>query len=541
MALPFVTPSRCVLLVGDEALYIYNVAFNNVRLVGDIPWQTDDFDEAAVDLLRKECRGKSVLILNDMTDQHFKGGQRIPPVGMMDKLNLVKRKLQVAFPSYPIRGALPLGKNQSGAKGESKKKGEGDLYLFAAVPASEPIVRTMSVAQKSMAPITGFFLLPIEAADMVQAVAKKVAGRKRQPSRWVIFVGQHRSGALRQVITRDGQLAMTRMTPLGEGANGGSDNWAREVNQEFRATISYLSRFGFSPDEGVDVIVVSNRPEGMALEALIDIPCHYVSMTAPEIARELGMSLGVQSNQAFADPLYAAWIGRKTRFTLPMKADEIDRVTTPRRMASVAMLLMLLSGGWLAWQAMSYTQSVMVAREDVSTQKEALSRAENDYNQEVERMQALGFDVRLVQGSIFAFDELEKRRMKPLSLIKKIGTAMGGQLRLDAMSVNYISHADAVSQIDPNTGSEQSSGQPEVEASLKLSFPPTVEPEVGVREVEGFTRRLATEFPGFTVQIEKNVAGFEYADSLQGTAGRSAKELAEEDRVAVIKLKGPVE
>ncbi|HEY8190788.1 MAG TPA: hypothetical protein VIG74_00080 [Alphaproteobacteria bacterium] len=538
MGLPFVTPSRCVLLIGDEGLYIYNVAFNTVRLAGDIPWQTDDFDEAAVDLIRKECKGKSVLILNDMTDQHFKGGQRIPPVGVMDKANVVKRKLAVAFPNYPIRGALPLGKPK-GLKKAGKSKG-GDLYLFAAVPASEPITRTMSVAQKSMAPITGFFLLPIEAADMVQAAAKKVAGKKRTPSRWVIFIGQHRSGALRQVITRDGQLAMTRMTPLGEGAGSGSESWAREVNQEFRATISYLSRFGFSPDEGVDVIVVAGRTEGAALEALIDIPCHYVSMTAPEIGRELGVNIGSQDNPAFADPLYAAWVGRKARFTLPMKADEIDRVTVPRRVAAAAMLLMVVSGGWLAWQAMSYSQSVMTVRDDIQTQKVSLARAENDYNSEVERMKALGFDVRLVQGAISAFDELEKRRMKPLSLIRKVGIALGGELRLDALSVNYISHADGAPQIDPNTGQEIAA-TPEVEASLKLSFPPTVEPEVGVREIEGLKRRLTGELPGFAVEIEKNVAGFEYADSLQGTTGRSAKELAEEDRTAVIKVKGPVQ
>jgi hypothetical protein len=541
MAIPFLTPSRCVLLVGDEALYIYNVGFNTVKLVGDIPWQTDDFDEAAVDLIRKECRGKPVLILNDMTDQHFKGGQRIPPVGVMDKLNVVKRKLAVAFPSYPIRGALALSSRPKGLTLKKPDKDAGDLYLFAAVPASEPIARTMAVAQKSMAPITGFFLLPIEAADMVQAAAKKVAGKKRGPSRWVIFIGQHRSGALRQVITRDGQLAMTRMTPLGEGASSSPENWGREVSQEFRATISYLSRFGFSPDEGVDVIVVSGRQEGAALEALIDIPCHYVSMTAPEIARELGVSIGSQDNPAFADPIYAAWVGRKARFTLPMKAEELDRVTMPRRVATAAMFLMVLSGGWLAWQAMSYTQSVMTMREDIQTQKTALARAEDDYNREVGRMKALGFDVRLVQGAISAFDELEKRRMKPLLLVKKIGTAMGSELRLDAVSMSYISHEGETPQTDPNTGMEMPLPAPEVEASLKLSFPPTVEPEVGVREVEGFKRRLDAELPGYAVEITKKVAGFDYDDSLQGTTARSAKELAEEDRTAVIQIKGPVE
>ena len=122
---------------------MYKVTHNNVKQVDTVPWQASDFETTVVSLIRKECGNKPVLVLNDMTDQHFKGGQRLPKVGAMDKANVLKRKLQVAFPNYPIRGALPI-KSQGGkaVKAPGGKQG-GALYLFAAVPVSEPVVRTL--------------------------------------------------------------------------------------------------------------------------------------------------------------------------------------------------------------------------------------------------------------------------------------------------------------------------------------------------------------------------------------------------------------
>lgn len=540
MAVPLLTPTRCVLLIGDEALYIYDVSFRAANLVSEISWQTDDFEETVSDLIRKECRGKPVLILNDMTDQHFKGGQRMPKVSPLDKMNVVKRKLQVAFPNYPIRGALKIKPVRNRGRGPAAGKKEGGLYLFAAVPMSDPVGKTIRAVQSSMASITGFYLLPVEAAGMVQEVAKKAAGRKRKPARWVIFIGQHRGNTLRQVITRDGQLAMTRMTPLPDMEQASPEAWARDVNQEFRATISYLSRFGFAAEEGVDVIVIGGRESGEALRAMIDLPCHYVSMTAQEAARELGVGIGLRADPALADTLYAAWIGRGNAFMLPMHAPDLERVHKPRQIATAAILLMVLGGGWQGWQMMSGLQTMMTAQDDRETQRRALAQASADYDQEVEHMKQMGFDVKLVQGAIGVFDDLETRRMHPLPLVQKIGAALQGQLRLDELNMNYISHKDDAPAFDPATGLEVKA-KPEVEVTLKLSFPPTIEPEIGVREIENLRRRLSDLLPGYKVDIMKNVAGYEYGDSLSGTAGRSAEQLASEQRVAVIKLAGPVQ
>ncbi len=171
MALSFLTPSRTVLLIGDETLSVYNVTFNQSKLAGAVSWNADDFEERVTRLIRHDCNSKPILLLNDMTDQHFKGGQRMPKISIMDRQSVLERKLQVAFPNYPIRGALQIKQskkdaleNREGASSEATAKSGGGLFLFSGIPMSEPIAKAINVAKRSMASITGLVLLPVEAA-----------------------------------------------------------------------------------------------------------------------------------------------------------------------------------------------------------------------------------------------------------------------------------------------------------------------------------------------------------------------------------------
>lgn len=287
MSIALMTPNRTVLLISDELLFVYSVTARASRLIDTVSWQTDDFVQTVSRLLRKECGGKPVLILDDMTDQYFKGGQRLPSVGAMDKQGVLKRKLQVAFPNYPIRGALPIKQKKGEAAPKSDKAANvrttGDVYLFAGVPMSDPLAKTFEAVTSSMVSVAGFTLLPVEASDMVGALSVKLAGKERRPNEWAVFIGQHHSGALRQVITRHGQLAMTRITSV-SASEGDDQLWATEVYQEFKATLSYLSRYGYTGEDGTDLMVVANAKAGEALQQLIDLPCNYTTFTANEAA-----------------------------------------------------------------------------------------------------------------------------------------------------------------------------------------------------------------------------------------------------------------
>lgn len=537
MSITFLKPSRCVLLVGDDALHIYVVTARGARLIDTVPWEAEDFVNVVSNLMRRECAGKPVLMLNDMTDQHFKGGQRLPKVGPMDRANVLQRRLTVAFPNFPLRGALPI--KDVVRPGSRARPAFGGLYLFAAVPMSEPIQKTVSAVRESLSSISGFALLPVEASDMVSELAGKVTGRDRKPARWAVFIGQHQSGALRQVIIRDGQLAMTRMTPVID-TDSDPNAWADEVAQEFKATVSYLSRFGYNAEEGTDVFVIANEGPGAAVEKRIGIPCNFYTFTAPEAARILGLSIGFQEDGRYADPLHVAWSGRKTKFILPMQAPQLNSISRPRQVVTAAMVLLVLSAGYLSWAMFGQVGTMLEKTADLEDLQKKLRVAQTDYDSEVARMDSLGFDVNVVQGSINAYKSFDKYSLNVLTMVKDVREAMGDELHLDKFTLRRIMPANrlgAPPQYDAN--GVEIKPVPQVEATLRLSFPPTIEPDAGVREVQNLQRRLEGKFPELRVSIDKQVADMTTVDSFSAQAGNLNKDdLQTEDYFAVLSIKG---
>lgn len=540
MSITFLSPSRTVLLISDEALFIYSVTARSARFVDTVAWLASDFDQTVTELLRKECGGKPVLILNDMTDQYFKGGQRLPNVGMLDKQNVLKRKLQVAFPSYPIRGALPIKQKKSPRRGGATDanaaaaniRTSGDLYLFAGVPMAEPISKTFEAVKKSMAPVAGFVLLPIESSDMVRALSEKLAGKERKVNEWAVFIGQHQSGALRQVVTRNGQLAMTRIT-MATDSDADSRTWAQDVYQEFKATLSYLSRYGFSEDDGADLMVVASPESGQALEELVDIPCNFTSFTVNEAARVLGMSLGPQQDSRFADALHAAWSGRKVSYILKMDAADLNRIHQPRQMAAAAIFLLLAGTGYLGWMAASQAQVMISTNSEIADQRVVEAQVATEYQAEVDRMKDLGFDVKLIQASLKTFQSFEDRRMDVIPLLRKVSEGLGNELRLDKMVISNKTVPGKVDEFDE--------APKPVEANLYMSFPQTIEKEEGKRQVTDLQRRLQGLLSGYTVDITKNIGAKDYQEVSSGEVGASRTLSAEQmDMQAEIKITGPL-
>ena len=551
MSLALMSPSRTVLLVGDDALFVYSVTGRNCRLIDTVTWQADDFVANVTRLLRKECGGRPVLILNDMTDQYFKGGQRLPNVGMMDKQSVLKRKLQVAFPNYPIRGALPIKQKKGERAGAADKaaaniRTSGDLFLFAGVPMAESLAKTFEAVKASMVSIAGFTLLPIEASDMVSQMSVKLAGKERRPNEWAVFIGQHQSGALRQVVTRNGQLAMTRITAV--AANDGDyQTWAMDVYQEFKATLSYLSRYGYTGEDGTDLMVIASPDAGNALEQLIDIPCNYSNFTSNEAARILGMTIGVQENPGFADPLHAAWSGHKLNFILKMDAPDLTRIHQPRQAAAAVIVLSLLGTGYLAWVTAQQSQAMLTTRGDIKDQKLVLSQVQAEYDLEVKRLEAMGFDVKLIQASLSTFKTLEEARLKLIPMLKKVSEGLGNELRVDKILINDLtdtqpqnSAIDLTRLKDAALAAGGEEIPPRVETILYMSFPQTISPEEGRKQIDDLERRLKSILPQHLVWVEKNIGSKDYTEVTSGEAGRSKQLTAKElDMKAEIRITGP--
>lgn len=535
-----VSSGRTVLLIGDEALAVYKVTSGATVLVDTVPWQADNFEMTVADLVQRDCKGNPVLILNDMTDQHFKGGQRIPRVGPLDKAKVLNRKLQVAFPNCPIRGSIPV----SG----SERDPQGSRYLFAGVPSSEPVIKTLEAVKLSLAPVVGFYLLPVESASMVKALAGTIGGKKRKASRWVMFLGQHRGGALRQVIIRDGQLAMTRMTPVVD-SDTNVDQWVAEVAQEFKSTLSYLSRFGFSANDGADVIVSATSEAGEALQKRIDVPCNYYSCTAPEAAQMLKIKIGVQDEPRYADPLHVGYIGRKRKFVLPMQSVAVEKIQKPRQMASVAVLVLLIANAYLGWLALDQGQKYMDVQQDVQTQNRALSMAEVDFQTAQEKLQEQGVDVLVMKAANEAYEQFRVHDTGALKVVYAIGSALKENARLDTLTIEHVK--DKNNKVSEGRGYYPYGSSPEEDnddkgtllATLKMSFSKDRTVQVNAEKVKDLARDLTDLLPDYEVKIKRQVAVPRYSSVTEGVVGRNQRDIISDTQadeyVAEITITGP--
>lgn len=395
MSLSFLAPSRTVLMISDEALLIYSVNSRGVKFIEAVPWSADDFEESVSVTIAKDCGGKPVLILNDMVEQHYRK-EKVPRVSVLDKQNIVKRKLQVAFPNYPVRAALPLKEKIQ----KTDKSLGGDIYIFAAVPASDAFSKTMAAVHLSLAPVAGFCLLPVESSDMIKKLSDKLTPKDQGKAQWTIFMGQHQSGGLRQIVIRNGELALTRMTPIVE-TDDDPVLWAKDVHQEFQATMSYLSRFGFDPSDGLNVILISEPGTGDMVSELIEAPCNFHSVTSDEASDLLKLNTGAQDTVYHAGAMHIAWIGRKSRFILPMKAEQIDRVSQPRKMAALASVILLFASIFFGYQLLEHVQSISEIKVDIEDISHRKGQLDLQYSKEVKRKEDLGYNIQLIQSAFF--------------------------------------------------------------------------------------------------------------------------------------------
>ena len=148
---------------------------------------------------------------------------------------------------------------KKGLKGEIEKP----EYLFAALPRSDMLSRIISILYEVEIGVVGFGLLPVESVALVDELAERCVQKKRaMRSKWSVMIGQHETGGLYQIITNNGNLAMRRLTPVADNIAGGI---AGEIIREFKATLSYIARYGYTPKDGIDLIIVAPKDEHNSL------------------------------------------------------------------------------------------------------------------------------------------------------------------------------------------------------------------------------------------------------------------------------------
>ncbi len=543
--IPGIMSSRTVLIAGDESLHFYKASGKKAVHVISLSWETEDFEKRAARLLEKECGGRPVTILYDLVEQHYRK-EPVPSVSVLDKKHVIDRKLMMAFPNYPAVAAMPLKEKPGiGTPSGGKASGSGvrgaSQYLFAALPNSDILRKLIRTARKTHLNISGFGLLPVESSAMASQLSRAVSKGKK-PSRWVVMIGQHRNGMLRQIITKNGEIALTRLTPIVDSDSDVS-LWASDVAGEFKATMSYLSRFGYNPKDGLDVILISKPEAGQAAAERISEPCRFTHMTLREAGKILGISLPKEKDLRYADALHAAWTARRPALVLPVRCAELSAITLPRKAVSALGLVLFIGGVGLAGYFFHSFEQYAGRQAALTRVEKQLAAVQAEYDEEVRKKKEMGVDVELLQGSIDAYINLEKNNIQPLWTIKQIGSALGNGLTLESINIQKIERDPA--PLDERSGRRGRRGGEDARpaggysrTAIEIKFPPETDPAKGIQEIKRLRDRIQKALPDYDVFVSRQIADLSWRADIQGTAG-GAEEKNTQDYVAELVIRGP--
>ena len=305
--------SRFVLIIGDDGAVMAQFRRGEVADAWFV--SIDEMDEGLESLRGYLNADKSapLLVLADVLEQMYRE-ETLPKVGPFDEIKVLRRRLDMTFPTEHIKAALR----------ERSRDVKGSVaFLMAALPSSPLIHRWVDFLESLPNPVTGFCLLPLESVDLAKALAPKVA-EGDQSHCWHALVSVEVTGGFRQIFANNGRLVVTRLTQR-PPEDTTAEQTAQLVERELRSSISYIKRLGYVEGQRLDIVMVAG---GELCEAMArhEIPATTVSLMTPaEAGRAINLDKVGPEGSPFGDLLHAAWAVRKRKPTLVMPTVAIGK------------------------------------------------------------------------------------------------------------------------------------------------------------------------------------------------------------------------
>jgi hypothetical protein len=501
-----------ILMVGGEGVTLYGPTARGVERETAISWEVPNFDQQLTEALTEQNQGSSILVLFDGADQTYRKEENIPKLVLFDRIRYIKRKLDMAFPSYPVRASIQI-----------KPPNEPPYYLFAALPETERLDRIADDMLEAGVPIAGFGLLPAESVGLVTTLAGKVFQKEGKPSGWAVLVAQHETGGLRQVVVKNGNLALTRLTPTSEAGVQGPA-WADEVMREFKATLTYISRFGYTPEEGLDVIVICGNIEKQFFNDKSLPVTNFQCLTTAEALTTIGargISLGEVN---FGDPLHAAWTARKRALAAPVEVPSIQHIMMPRRYARFVTVFFLLSLLGLCYFVFSGYADYNALQNDIVGRQTQKAVLQQDYDEESKIFDAYPVKPDTVKAALAVRELVGNSGVNIAPFLRTLHAALDPDMKLSHLELAH----DATAVLKPShaPGAQRSPYAPPERGILKISFgfniTSPIPLEQKVARAEKLLETLKVAFTGYNVRIISQFGNVSRMGKFEGETGAVA-------------------
>lgn len=392
-----------------KRLFVFNVGDDNVVLThivkgkvvnawlggSDPTMASEDFAEA-LDSDRKA----EVALLFDTLDQTHKM-ENLPKVSILDRRKVLNRHILINLPGQSLRGARLLHQEVKTLS-----------YEFLSVPLMGRVPGWLDFVDQLPNESYGRYSLSTESTPMLGLLTPDDLPEVEEGAHWRHLIGVNATGGFRQIIERNGDMMLTRLTQA-PPPDTPPDDFAETLVRDFRATVTYIKRLGYNPAEDtMDLVLLTGEANRQALQ---QEPWEGARSTTILTPHEAGMKLGLGSigreDQPFCDVLHAAWFAAQRRPLVPLtrsaalgdtKDDlrELAFVAAPYAAALTAVAT-TATLGWLLYQTMDVSGKNEALKRELDGQKAILA-------QEQARLDTLAYDADTMRNVFGVVDRIKE-------------------------------------------------------------------------------------------------------------------------------------
>jgi len=424
-----------VLSIGDDNVILTRFVDGKVANAWLASPDSTMAQEELAEALAEDPRAR-LSILIDTLDQSFKE-EEIPRVSIFDRRRVLARHIGMAFPGQSLRGARLV--EQTARKTM--------IYELASVPLEGRIIGWLEYVNSLPNEKGGIFTIATESVDLIRELApkedpveepketkgakdgKEGAPAEERKNHWRHLIGINVTGGLRQIIEKNGRLALTRVTQAPPADTPPAD-FADMIIRDFKATITYIRRLGYQVGEALDLVVLTSAENKAVLEDMTWDGARSVSVYTPY---EAGLLLNLGSlgrpEQAHSDVLHAAWFVSKRKPTLPLSrsvamGDTMDDLRELGYFVApyAAGVLVAAFLGWTGWTGYELNEA--------NQKNEALSAQLGNLTQSLsadERaLAAQPFTANAVRNVIEVADRLDADKADITPELHRIASALDG-------------------------------------------------------------------------------------------------------------------
>jgi hypothetical protein len=507
-----------VLLVGNDGVQLYVVQGKRASLYADY---SDSGASLSSDLRAAfKAVNAPLTILFDVVEQQYRK-EAIPNVGRFDKKKVIERKMQMAFPQQQMRAFLPL---------KPTKEGEGITALFAGLSPNLTITQIIDAVIGSEVTIAGAGLLPLESTSLVQklvdGVYKKI--KTGSPSRWAVLMTYHKTGGLRQVVTKDGELSLTRLTPLAIDPNN-IQALTDEMAREFNATLTYLSRFGYGSNDSLDLIIVSSEDVCQSLKNARLTSTNLFALTLFEACTTVGFTPTMAHEAGpYSDALHAGWTGLQKKLLVPLSAPTLDKVKQSRQMAQLAMFALIFGLGYVGWQVFNLQTNMITLNHDILDLKAKRITLQNEHDELAKKLNTLKYDAEKTRIILEAFDKLNAGGFDAEPVIALINSAVPREkaqvkeIKVVPFDPTALDNAQAAAAPPPDPNSPDAN-KPKMQVELTISFIEGVNIEAAAATTNDLVAALKSRLPNWQIGTKDMVGNLAVDKTMKGVSEQVAQ------------------